>query len=48
MSRILFLIAVIMLVIWAIGLFVLHIGMLIHFFLLLAVLAMIIKVVRDK
>ena len=37
-----------MLVIWAIGLFVLHIGMLIHFFLLLAVLAMIIKVVRDN
>ncbi|MCM4166990.1 lmo0937 family membrane protein [Arenibacter sp. H213] len=48
MSKILTLIAVLMLVIWTMGLFVFNIGNLIHFFLLLAALLMILKVIREK
>ncbi|MCM4173394.1 lmo0937 family membrane protein [Arenibacter sp. TNZ] len=48
MSKTLIISALIMLIIWAIGLFVYDMGIKIHFFLLTAVVLFITKVIREK
>ncbi|MCM4164510.1 lmo0937 family membrane protein [Arenibacter sp. P308M17] len=47
-SKILIIIALLMLLLWVIGFFLFNIGMMVHLFLLIAVVLFIIRVVRDK
>lgn len=48
MSKILTFAAISMLLIWTIGLFIPQIGQFIHIFLLVAVLLLIVKVIKEK
>jgi hypothetical protein len=48
MSKFLIIVALLLLVIWAVGFFVYDLGIAIHLFLLLAAVSMIIKVLQEK
>jgi uncharacterized protein DUF5670 len=42
------LIAIVLVVLWALGFFVIHVGSLIHFLLVIAVIVIILRVIRGK
>lgn len=48
MSKILIIAAIMLLFLWAIGFFILNVGILIHLLLLLAVVLFIARVIKDK
>ena len=48
MSKILIIAAILLLFLWAIGFFIVNVGILIHLLLLLAVVLFIARVIRDK
>ncbi|GBF20408.1 lmo0937 family membrane protein [Arenibacter algicola] len=48
MSKMLIIVAIIMLFLWAIGFFIFDIGIMIHLLLLVAVVLFITRVIRDK
>ncbi len=48
MSNLLYLIAVILIIAWAIGFFALHVGSLIHILLVIAVIAVLLRLIRGK
>ncbi|MCK0156554.1 lmo0937 family membrane protein [Cellulophaga sp. F20128] len=48
MSKILYGLAILFLIIWAIGFFIYGLGLLIHFVLLAAVISLIIKMIKEK
>ena len=48
MSKILYGIAILFLIMWAIGFFVYSLGVIIHLLLLVAVIVVIIKIIKEK
>jgi hypothetical protein len=47
MSKILYLVAVILVIVWAIGYFTFHLGDLIHILLVVAVIAILLRVIKG-
>ena len=47
MGRLLYFIAVVLVILWVLGFFVFHLGTLIHWLLVIAVIAILLKIIRE-
>ena len=48
MSNLLYLVAVILIIVWATGFFAFHLGSIIHVLLIIAVIAVLLRIIRGK
>ncbi|SDC94268.1 lmo0937 family membrane protein [Williamwhitmania taraxaci] len=48
MTNLLYVLAIVILIIWALGFFVFHLGAIIHLLLVLAIISVLIRVIRGK
>ncbi len=46
MEKLLYLIAIVLVIVWLLGFFVLHVGTLIHWLLVIAIIAVLLKIIR--
>lgn len=47
MGKLLYLIAIALVILWLLGIFVLHIGTLIHWLLIIALIAVLLKIIKE-